>query len=135
MISVKTETENVSQTILRMKLPVDEKDAKLEFEMSELYEGVCGLSGCGGLPASIADATFYYDESGNAHHVVVQGGKDLNLKKEDRIFVLGGVLAQHGITSDELRTAMGKNSGAVPDRHLDGLKGLGREVLFIMSIL
>lgn len=85
MISVKTETENVSQTILRMKLPVDEKDTKLEFEMSELYEGVCGLSGCGGLPASIADATFYYDESGNAHHVVVQGGKDLNLKKEDRI--------------------------------------------------
>ena len=64
-----------------MKLPVDEKDTKLEFEMSELYEGVCGLSGCGGLPASIADATFYYDESGNAHHVVVQGGKDLNLKK------------------------------------------------------
>ena len=112
MISVKTETENVSQTILRMKLPVDEKDTKLEFEMSELYEGVCGLSGCGGLPASIADATFYYDESGNAHHVVVQGGKDLNLKKEDRIFVLGGVLAQHGITSDELRTAMGKNSAA-----------------------
>ena len=112
MISVKTETENVSQTILRMKLPVDEKDTKLEFEMSELYEGVCGLSGCGGLPASIADATFYYDESGNAHRVVVQDGKDLNLKKEDRIFVLGGVLAKHGITSDELRTAMGKDSAA-----------------------
>ena len=95
-----------------MKLPVDEKDTKLEFEMSELYEGVCGLSGCGGLPASIADATFYYDESGNAHRVVVQDGKDLNLKKEDRIFVLGGVLAKHGITSDELRTAMGKDSAA-----------------------
>ena len=45
MISVKTETENVSQTILRMKLPVDEKDTKLEFEMSELYEGVCGRDG------------------------------------------------------------------------------------------
>lgn len=89
-----------------------ESDTMLEFEMSELYEGVCGLSGCGGLPASIADATFYYDESGNAHRVVVQDGKDLNLKKEDRIFVLGGVLAKHGITSDELRTAMGKDSAA-----------------------
>lgn len=82
------------------------------FELSEFYKDACSLSGCGDLPSAFAATTFYYDESGNAHRVVIKNGKEINLKRDDRFFVLGGILAKQGISTTELRTALGKEGNA-----------------------
>lgn len=52
--------------------------------------------------------TLYYDESGNAKHLIIKGGK-LNVNP-DIVFVLGGVQAEDTISLDELKTALGKNT-------------------------
>ena len=54
----------------------------------------------------------FFDESGNAVRVGIQNGAGLNLKPEDKFFVLGGVLAKDKITTEELLQAMGKTSGS-----------------------
>ena len=56
----------------------------MTFELSEFYKDACSLSGCGDLPSAFAATTFYYDESGNAHRVVIKNGKEINLKIDDR---------------------------------------------------
>jgi len=55
----------------------------------------------------LREETLYYDETGNAKHLIVKEGKlnaDINL-----VFVLGGVQAESTIPLNELKTRMGKS--------------------------
>ncbi len=70
--------------------------------------------------------TLYYDESGNVKHLIIKGG---NLKTDpDIVFVLGGIQAEDTISLDELKTALGKNTGRELKSKTD-LKGSFSELL------
>lgn len=55
----------------------------------------------------LREETLYYDETGNAKHLIVKEGK-LNADI-DLVFVLGGVQAESTIPLNELKTRMGKS--------------------------
>lgn len=72
------------------------------------------------------EETLYYDETGNAKHLIVKDGK-LNADS-DLVFVLGGIQAEDTMTIKELKTIMGKSQNTEMKSTKD-LKGSFIEVL------
>lgn len=74
-------------------------------EVYNVIKGKALLSGAN-IEQIEADESMYYDESGNVKHLILKGGA-LNAES-NTVFVLGGIQADDPITTDSLKSKLGK---------------------------
>lgn len=97
-------------------------------DYTEINQLIKKFANAQGIDSSYLDRkeTLYYDESGNVKQLIVKGDS-LNADI-DSVFVLGGIQAENDISSQDLKTALGKQP-ASELKAKDDLRGTFKDIL------